>query len=71
MASSWTTWLRLEPTPHSDVIDPGLHAAIHDPLWMLARQWQLGEFQGEDVGSPIEADLHTSYAILCRRTETG
>ena len=26
---------------------------MHDPLWMLTRQWQLGEFEGEDSGSPI------------------
>ncbi len=24
-----------------------------DPLWMLGRQWQFGEFVGEDNGSPI------------------
>ena len=26
---------------------------IADPLWMLGRQWQFGEFKGEDNGSPI------------------
>ena len=32
--------------------DVGLQARIYDPLWLLARQWQVGEFQGEDDGSP-------------------
>ena len=32
--------------------DTGLQARIYDPLWLLARQWQIGEFQGEDNGSP-------------------
>ena len=30
---------------------------MHDPLWMLTRQWQLGEFEGEDSGSPIYVKL--------------
>jgi hypothetical protein len=25
----------------------GLQARIHDPLWLLARQWQFGELKGE------------------------
>jgi len=29
-----------------------LQARFHDPLWTLGRQWQLGEFRGEDCGSP-------------------
>ena len=35
---------------------------MHDPLWLLARQWQLGEFRGDDAGSialvHLEADTH-------------
>ena len=31
----------------------GLQARTADPLWMLAREWQMGEFQAEDAGSPI------------------
>ena len=26
---------------------------MRDPLWMLTRQWQMGEFHGDDAGSPI------------------
>lgn len=29
-----------------------------DPLWMLGRQWQFGEFVGEDNGSPISVVGH-------------
>ncbi len=31
----------------------GLSAEVGDPLWLLARQWQLGEFAGEDAASPV------------------
>lgn len=55
---SATTWSRLEPLPTSDDIGEALQARVADPLWMLARQWQFNEFQGEDAGSPIRADLN-------------
>ena len=32
-----------------------IRRAGHDPLWLLARQWQVGEFQDEDAGTPIVA----------------
>jgi hypothetical protein len=43
---------RLEPTPRSPGVEEGLAARVHDPLWFLARQWQVGEFQGKDAGTP-------------------
>src|SRR3954454_15039051 len=57
---SETTWSRLEPLPTSDDVSESLQARIADPLWMLARQWQFNELQGEDAGSPIAADLKVS-----------
>lgn len=54
---SSTVWSRLEPLPTSDDMSEALQARIADPLWMLARQWQFNEFQGEDAGSPIQAHL--------------
>jgi hypothetical protein len=49
---SITFWSRLEARPRDRSIRRSLAAEIRDPLWLLARQWQLGEFQGEDAGSP-------------------
>ncbi len=46
-------WTRLEPQSLTGDPTPGLEARIHDPLWLLGRQWQFGEFRGEDTGSPI------------------
>jgi hypothetical protein len=52
-----TTWNRLElDVQHVDPdrgLDAGLEAQLADPLWLLARQTQLGELRGEDAGSPI------------------
>ncbi|MET9735779.1 hypothetical protein ABZZ79_35690 [Streptomyces sp. NPDC006458] len=59
---SVTYWNRVEPTPHSDSLVRGLEAPVRDPLWFLARQWQLGEFQGEDAASPAYVTFTTSTA---------
>ncbi len=52
---SITNWARVEPRTEGTNIDVGFAARVHDPFWMLARQWQVGEFQGEDAGTPITA----------------
>jgi hypothetical protein len=44
---------RLEPQSVSGDPRHGADAVIADPLWMIGRQWQLGELLGEDVGSPV------------------
>jgi hypothetical protein len=42
----------------------GLEAAVRDPAWMLARQWQVGEFRGSNGGSPVKAEISTESAPL-------
>ena len=55
-----TVWNRLEGRPRSVEFDRALSAEVRDALWMLARQWQFGEFRGEDAGSPVTATVHLS-----------
>jgi hypothetical protein len=64
--ASFTTWTRLEPNPRQAAMEETLKARIYDPLWMLARQWQLGEFQGEDNGSPVTVSLQGESSQLTR-----
>ncbi len=52
-------WRRIEPRCRNNNFAPGLKTASADPLWLIARQWQVGEFQGEDTGSPINVDFTT------------
>jgi hypothetical protein len=54
---SITTWSRLEPQPRDATLARSLQAQVRDPAWMLARQWQLGEFEGTDGGSPVQATM--------------
>jgi hypothetical protein len=58
--------VELEPRTDCPEMQDGLQARIHDPLWMLARQWQFGEFKGDDAGSPAGAQLVVKSAPVSR-----
>ncbi len=55
--------LWLEPVSHPS-FDRGLRARVADPLWFLARQWQLGEHEGEDASSPIAITTEITHETL-------
>jgi hypothetical protein len=61
--ASVTTWRRLEPRCRTEDFRGALQAAVHDPLWLLARQWQLGEFRGSDGGSPVMARFRAEQLL--------
>lgn len=50
-----TRWNQLEGRPRTHNFDRALRAEVRDALWMLSRQWQMGEYQGDDAGSPVLA----------------
>ena len=64
--ASITNWSRIEPRTSGTNIDVGYAARVHDPLWLLARQWQVGEFQAEDAGTPIVARWRARVKPLTR-----
>lgn len=61
-----TTWHRLEPRVRGADPSLGLRAAVHDPLWSLGRQWQLGELLGEDAAFPVSVRVETVEHRLSR-----
>ena len=61
-----TYWNRLEGRPRSVNFDRALKAEIKDALWMINKQWQMGEFKGDDAGSPIKAKVHTHVTKLTK-----
>ncbi|GID29866.1 hypothetical protein [Paractinoplanes brasiliensis] len=61
-----TRWNRLEGRPRLADFDRALRAEVRDPLWMLARQWQLGELFGDDAGSPVFAQAHVATTRLTK-----
>jgi hypothetical protein len=63
---SITSWTRLEPRARGPSMRQGLEAELADPLWLLARQWQFGEFKATDGGSPVQARLRADCSQITR-----
>src|SRR5689334_789204 len=63
-AIATTYWNRVEPRPRTPEIADTLAARVRDPLWFLTRQWQFGEFRGEDAGSPAFVQLRAGTAPM-------
>jgi hypothetical protein len=64
--ASITSWTRLEPQCANADIGVSSNARLFDPLWLMTRQWQIGEFQGEDTGSLVQARVRATNAALTR-----
>ncbi len=64
LLSTITLWNRLEGRPRTADFDRTVRAEMRDPLWMVTRQWQMGEFQGDDAGSPVFAKIHVDTQRL-------
>ncbi|HKK30061.1 MAG TPA: hypothetical protein VKA18_06660 [Alphaproteobacteria bacterium] len=59
-----TLYNRLEGRPRTDNFERALRAEVRDALWMITRQWQMGEFRGDDAGSPVLAKAHIRTTAL-------
>jgi hypothetical protein len=55
---------RLEGIPRSTDYGRSLRAEVHDALWMLTRQWQMGEFDAEDTGSAIKTRILADHRAM-------
>lgn len=63
---SVSVWNRLEGRPRTQSFERALRAEVRDALWMLTRQWQMGEFRGSDTGSPVFAKLQIDTTRLTK-----
>lgn len=67
MANEPIRWARVEPLARDKSLAPGLEAQVHDPLWLLGRQWQFGELTADtDLGSAIAAEVTAHVTPLAR-----
>lgn len=57
-------WNKLEGQPRASNFDRALKAEVRDALFMLTKQWQMGEFKGDDAGSPVIAKVHVETTQL-------
>jgi hypothetical protein len=63
---SITSWTHLEVRSRQADMRVSLSARVFDPLWLMARQWQVGEYQGEDAGMPVLARVRSQTTMLSR-----
>jgi hypothetical protein len=63
---SITSWTRLDVRCREAEMRASLSARVFDPLWFLTRQWQMGEFQGEDTGTPVMSRVRAETTVLSR-----
>src|SRR3984885_7734724 len=66
-----TTWNRLEGRPRTQQFERALQAEVRDALWMLTKQWQMGEFNGSDAGSPVFAKVLMQTTRLTKFQPAG
>ena len=66
-----TAWNRLEGRPRKDDFSRALKAEVRDALWMLTKQWQIGEFKADDAGSPIFAKARMRTSPIARYQAAG
>ena len=59
-------WDRIEPHTRDPDLEEALQARLGDPLWLMARQWQVGEFKGEDAGSAAKARVQVNTGRIDR-----
>ena len=64
--SGITLWNRLETRPRTNNFNRALKAEVRDALWMLTKQWQLGEFLGDDAGSPVFSKMYMGKTKLTK-----
>jgi hypothetical protein len=73
--ASITCWTRIEPHARTSDLEHGLalglQAQVYDALWLLGRQWQLGELRGEDAGSPVSVSVSGTCTPLARWQPRG
>ena len=55
---------RLESRTRQRDMNSAVSFCVHDPLWTLTRQWQFGEFKGNDTGSAVMASANVKSSSL-------
>jgi CYTH domain-containing protein len=58
------TAARLEPVNKTHSIVEGIQTRVKDPLWLLGRQWQVGEFRARNGGQVVRAELEVKNRSL-------
>ena len=68
---TFPTWIRLHPASEDETLAVSVQARIHDPLWLLGRQWQFGELRHDGGATPIDVRVEGTTAPLSRMRGGG
>lgn len=60
------TWLRLEGTSIDAELLEATQAQLADPLWLIGKQWQVGELTGDDAATPVLIEADVAYTPISR-----
>lgn len=63
---TYPTWIRLHPESTDDTMVTSVQARVHDPLWLLGRQWQFGELRHDGGATPIDVRIEGASSPLKR-----
>ena len=59
-------WIRLHPESTDPTLAIAVQARIHDPLWLLGRQWQFGELRHDAGATPIDVRVEGTSSAVSR-----
>jgi hypothetical protein len=59
---TFPTWIRLHPASVDETLAMSVQARIHDPLWLLGRQWQFGELRHDGGATPVDVRVEGTTA---------
>jgi hypothetical protein len=68
---TFPTWIRLHPSSTDETLAIAVQARIHDPLWLLGRQWQFGELRHDAGATPVDVRLEGATAPFARMRGGG
>jgi hypothetical protein len=63
---TYPTWIRLHPESRDDTMVTAVQARMHDPLWLLGRQWQFGELRHDGGATPVDVRVEGTSSPLTR-----
>ena len=59
-------WIRLHPDSTDETLGVSVQARMHDPLWLLGRQWQFGELRHDGGATPVDVRVEGTSSVLSR-----
>jgi hypothetical protein len=69
--SDYQQWIQMKPFGMDTTMATELRAPVLDPVWLLARQWQFGEFHHDGGSSPVDIEVTLAFAQPSRMQATA